>query len=70
MQHNDFLDFVLIVFYHSMCDQCVSLYIIIGAQSITLVNSTKPYDKQCYIMMDSAWYTLALDIFQKNILFI
>ena len=35
-----------------------------GAQSIK-VNSTKTYDKQCYIMMDSALDTVALDIFQK-----
>ena len=28
MQHNEYLEFVLVVFYHLLCNQCVSLYII------------------------------------------
>ena len=27
MQHNDYLEFVFVVFYHLMCNQCGSLYI-------------------------------------------
>ena len=63
MQHNHYLEFVLVVFYHLMCDQCGSLHII--TRSTSIQNATKTYDKQCYIMMDSEWDTVALDIFQK-----
>ena len=27
MQHNNYLEFVLVVFYHLLCNQCGSLYI-------------------------------------------